>query len=98
MNNQDKQLKQAILSSQPPELSQDFVQNTVKKSLSHVTRDQHPMTASVLVLGHHIGYKQIAFLLIAIAASLVLTQQYLGHQEEDLTRIDALSMTTLLSL
>jgi hypothetical protein len=98
MNKQDEQLKQAILNGQSPELSQDFVQSTIKKILPQTTINQSRSSASVLVLGHSFSYKQIAFLVMAIAASLVLTQQYLGYQEDDLTRVDALSMTTLLSL
>lgn len=98
MNKQDEQLKQIILNGQSPELSQDFMQSTIKKILPQTTVNQSRSPASALVLGHSFSYKQIALLVMAIAASLVLTQQYLRYQEDDLTRVDALSMTTLLSL
>jgi hypothetical protein len=98
MNNQEEKIKQLILKDRAPKISQEFIKSTVEKSMSQISPGPAFRAASVLVFGHYFSYKQVALLVMAIIASLILTQQYLDHQEDDLTRIDALSMTTLLSL
>lgn len=91
----DKDLKNAILKGSTPKLSKDFyvrIGRLVEHESSH---DQ----GSVLVgKAYLFKYQILVLLVIAIAATITLINLTSLHGDDDLNRIDALSLSGFLTI
>ena len=97
MTNDEKKLKEMILSDAHPKLSDDFFENTFDKILTRRHIDVNHQNGS-LKLGAFIRRHQLVILSFLFIGAFALHQGHQKYVEEELLHIDTLSMSSFSAL
>jgi hypothetical protein len=102
MNFEDEQLKQLLRSDKGPEPSTLFLESTLEKAGFHskrLTLAQPVLSGSKLSLRPPVfSQRSYGVLLLLAIAGILLVTSAIHTEEEELHRIDTLSLSTLLVL
>jgi hypothetical protein len=91
----DHELKKIILKDSAPELSEDFYARVEQSFKTHSSNH----VGEVLVLRGYLSKPKVwALLILALIATVVLLNGAVMHADDDLTKVDALSFSSSLTL
>lgn len=91
----DHELKKIILKDSAPELSEDFYARIEQSFKTHSSNYE----GEVLTWRGYLSKPQVwALLILAVVATVVLLNGTIMHADDDLTKVDALSFSSSLTL
>ena len=92
----DHELRKIILKDAAPKLSDDFYARIVEQSFKTHSPNR---TGEVLAWRGYLSKPQVwAVLLLAVVATVILLNGTVMHADDDLTKVDALSFSSSLTL